>query len=213
MVILFPPQPDTNAHRLQLSRTLKAKLVPHGKPPVPLVYALEVHTGDVRGAGTTANVFITLEGTKNSSSKQQISGGEGGGFDRASVVKTEVTCPTDLGRVRRLVIGHDNSGFGSDWFLDHVVVYAQSDSDEKLYFGCGQWLSRTQGDGLIERALDPSPSPTPHLLRHAYRMDIFTGTMRGAGTDANIFVTLYGNKGTSGERRLDNDPANFERGR
>lgn len=39
-----------------------------------------------------------------------------------------------------------------------------------------------------------------------------TGSMRGAGTDANVYVTLYGDEGESEERRLDNDPANFERG-
>ena len=140
-------------------------------------------------------------------------GGEGAGFPRGSVVKAEMKCVNDIGRVKRLVIGHDNSGFGSDWFLDHVMLCRQSSPADKLYFGCGQWLSRTQGDGLIERALVPSPIPTPQLQRHAYRVDIITGAMRGAGTDANVFMTLFGEKGTSGERSLDNDPANFERGR
>ena len=46
-----------------------------------------------------------------------------------------------------------------------------------------------------------------------YIISTKTGSMRGAGTDANVFITLFGNEGTSGERRLDNDVANFERGR
>lgn len=172
-----------------------------------------MHTGDVRGAGTAANVFVTLEGTHGSSSKQLLPPGEGGGFDRASIVRGVVKSQMVLGRIKKLVIGHDNSGFGSDWFLDHVVLYPQTDPDEKIYFGCGQWLSRTQGDGLIERALEPRPYPTPQLPRHSYKVEVVTGAMRGAGTDANVFVTLFGENGSSGERPLDNDPANFERGR
>lgn len=35
---------------------------------------------------------------------------------------------------------------------------------------------------------------------------------RGAGTDANVFIELYGDKGAMGERRLDTNANNFERG-
>lgn len=187
--------------------------------PPPLTYMVEVHTGDVKGAGTGANVFVTLEGSGGSSSKQLLQPGEGvglgrgGGFERGSVTKAEVRVQPNLGRVKRLVIGHDNSGFGSDWFLDHVVLYEKSDPDNKLFFECGQWLSRTQGDGLIERVLDSAPSLSPRVPSHAYLVEVVTGAVRGAGTDANVFVTLFGERGSSGERRLDNHPDNFERGR
>lgn len=176
------------------------------------MFTLEVHTGDVRGAGTSANVFISLEGTKGSSSKHQIRGHQGG-FERGSVVRGELQCQRDISRVKWLVIGHDNSGFGSDWFLDQVVLYPQSDPQDKLYFVCGQWLSRTQGDGEIERTLGVSPAPSAQLPQKCYLLELVTGAMRGAGTGANVFITLFGEKGTSGEKCLDNDPANFERGR
>ena len=173
---------------------------------------LEVHTGDVRGAGTSANVFVSLEGTRGSSSKQRIRGSPGG-FERGSVVRGEVRCQNDIGQVKRITIGHDNSGFGSDWFLEQVVLYPQSDPQDKVYFVCGQWLSRTQGDGEIERTLGASLTPTTQLPQRCYLVEVVTGAMRGAGTGANVFITLFGEKGTSGEKPLDNDPANFERGR
>ncbi len=200
---------------VQLSRTLKAR--PHagktGQTSSP-VFAVEVHTGDVRGAGTSANVFVTLEGSHGSSNKQCIHG-DREGFERGSVVRGEVCCHGDVGRVKRLVIGHDNSGFGSDWFLDQVVVYPRSDPQDKLFFACGQWLSRSQGDGRIERTLAGSPSSPASAQppRTCYLVGVLTGATRGAGTGANVLVTLFGEQGTSGERRLDNDPANFERGR
>ena len=44
-------------------------------------------------------------------------------------------------------------------------------------------------------------------------MKVTTGSMFGAGTDANVFVTLTGEKGDSGERQLQdsNNMNKFER--
>ena len=41
---------------------------------------------------------------------------------------------------------------------------------------------------------------------------VTTSDMRGAGTDANVFFVLYGDKGKSEEIKLDNKTDNFERG-
>ncbi|MBI3175133.1 MAG: hypothetical protein HYZ25_15510 [Chloroflexi bacterium] len=45
-----------------------------------------------------------------------------------------------------------------------------------------------------------------------YRIVVVTGSVEDAGTDANVYITLYGTSGTSGERFLDNSADNFERG-
>ncbi len=44
-----------------------------------------------------------------------------------------------------------------------------------------------------------------------YRVTTYTSDLRGAGTDADVFIVLYGDKGESGERKLDNSSNNFER--
>ena len=46
-----------------------------------------------------------------------------------------------------------------------------------------------------------------------YKVSVFTGDKRGAGTDANVFVQMFGAMGESQERKLDNSQNNFERGR
>ena len=33
-------------------------------------------------------------------------------------------------------------------------------------------------------------------------MSVFTGEVKGAGTDANVFLTVFGDRGDSGERKL-----------
>ena len=45
-----------------------------------------------------------------------------------------------------------------------------------------------------------------------YKVTVYTGDKRGAGTDADVFVTLFGEGGDSGERKLDTKRNNFERG-
>lgn len=50
------------------------------------------------------------------------------------------------------------------------------------------------------------------LLGHDYIAHIYTGDKWGAGTDANVMITIFGEEGDSGERRLDNDSNNFENG-
>ena len=56
-----------------------------------------------------------------------------------------------------------------------------------------------------------------HLLLlfadNQYKIAVFTGTARGAGTDANVFITLYGNLGETGAIMLDDKKNNFESGK
>lgn len=39
-----------------------------------------------------------------------------------------------------------------------------------------------------------------------------TGDIRGAGTDANVFIQLFGKNGDTGERKLETSSNDFERG-
>jgi len=48
---------------------------------------------------------------------------------------------------------------------------------------------------------------------HQYLVHTFTGDKRGAGTDANVVITIFGEEGDSGEKKLDNARNNFERGK
>jgi hypothetical protein len=46
-----------------------------------------------------------------------------------------------------------------------------------------------------------------------YIATVETGAIQSAGTDANVYLTLFGERGESGERELDNDENNFEIGK
>ena len=45
-----------------------------------------------------------------------------------------------------------------------------------------------------------------------YKVSVYTGNKSGAGTDANVYITLFGENGDSGEKIIDNNKNNFERG-
>lgn len=48
-------------------------------------------------------------------------------------------------------------------------------------------------------------------LEIPYEVVVYTGDVRGAGTDANVMLVLYGEKGKSEEFSLRNKSDNFER--
>jgi hypothetical protein len=55
-----------------------------------------------------------------------------------------VDVPQALGRLHRIHIGHDNSGFGSAWFLDKVVI--EEEKTGKMFeFVWRNWLDKKKG--------------------------------------------------------------------
>lgn len=46
-----------------------------------------------------------------------------------------------------------------------------------------------------------------------YKISVYTGDKKNAGTDADVFITLFGTLGSSKEWKLDNSKNNFERGK
>lgn len=46
---------------------------------------------------------------------------------------------------------------------------------------------------------------------HTYKISVFTGDIYGAGTDANVFLNIYGDLGDMGERKLSKSETNFNK--
>ena len=51
------------------------------------------------------------------------------------------------------------------------------------------------------------------LVDNKYRVTVYTGNERGGGTDADVFITLFGPLGESGSIMLDDKKNNFEKGK
>eukprot|EP01119_Soliformovum_irregulare_P003103 TRINITY_DN133_c0_g1_i3.p1 TRINITY_DN133_c0_g1~~TRINITY_DN133_c0_g1_i3.p1 ORF type:complete len:710 (+),score=244.05 TRINITY_DN133_c0_g1_i3:779-2908(+) len=178
----------------------------------PLVgYKVEVTTADRKGAGTDANVSMTLYGKKGDSGEVKLSSSGKNNFERGA---TDVFGfeSEDLGDLTKLRIGHDGSGFGAGWFLDKVVV-TNLKTNSKTFFLCGRWLDSGEDDKQTTRELPAqSEDGTTLIPLVKYEVTVLTGTLKGAGTDAEVFIVLHGPNGDSGRHILDTPGNNFERG-
>ena len=73
-----------------------------------------VSTSDLRGAGTDANVTLSIKGSKGFLSDTVLESDKNN-FERN---RTDEFCiqSRDLGVLQSITIGHDGSGFGCAWY-------------------------------------------------------------------------------------------------
>ncbi|WAR01121.1 LOXH1-like protein, partial [Mya arenaria] len=160
-------------------------------------YEIVVVTGDKMNAGTDSNIYVTIFGktgaTKKTHLKKMHKNRKPFQQGDSDVFKIHDAC---VGPMTKLKIEHDNTGIFPGWYLERVVVTDLLHPKWKYYFPCGQWLARDEGDGAIGRTL--LGSRDPFAVRRAignridtkYKITVYTGDKRGAGTDANVYIIL-----------------------
>uniref|UniRef100_A0A2K5MMQ5 Lipoxygenase homology domain-containing protein 1 n=1 Tax=Cercocebus atys TaxID=9531 RepID=A0A2K5MMQ5_CERAT len=175
------------------------------------VYEVVTATGDVRGAGTDANVFITLFGENGLSPKLQLTSKSESAFEKGNVDVFRVRT-NNVGLIYKVRIEHDNTGLNASWYLDNVIVTDMKRPHLRYYFNCNNWLSKVEGDRQWCRDLLASFNPMDMPRGNKYEVKVYTGDIIGAGTDADVFINIFGEYGDTGERRLENEKDNFEKG-
>ncbi|CAF4137253.1 unnamed protein product, partial [Rotaria sp. Silwood2] len=171
-------------------------------------YEVIVYTGDKSGAGTDSKVYITLFGNhgkqtekihlKNSNNKDP--------FERNQTDIFHVQGDY-IGELIKLRVEHDNTGRSSGWFLDRIVVTDLNNPTTKYIAICNKWLAKDEGDRQISRELILNKQTNTR-----YKITVCTGNKKGAGTDADVFITLYGNLGETTAMKLDSKKKSFETG-
>ena len=142
-------------------------------------YNLKIFTADRRYAGTDAQVHIQLFGEDAQSPIFKIDS-KHGSFERGVEFDYGVECG-NLGKLKKIKIGHNNKGIGAGWFLDKVTIVDEKDQ-QKYYFLCGRWLADNEEDGLIEREIGASGEDgVTYEPETRYKISVFTGDRRGAG--------------------------------
>ncbi|XP_007465679.1 PREDICTED: lipoxygenase homology domain-containing protein 1 isoform X2 [Lipotes vexillifer] len=175
------------------------------------VYEVVTATGDVRGAGTNANVFITIFGENGLSPKLHLTSKSESAFEKANIDVFRVRT-NNVGLIYKIRIEHDNTGLNASWYLDRVIVTDMKRPHLRYYFNCNNWLSKVEGDRQLCRDLLASFNPMDVPRGNKYEVKVYTGDVIGAGTDADIFINIFGEYGDTGERRLENEKDNFEKG-
>ncbi|KAG8456825.1 hypothetical protein GDO86_002563 [Hymenochirus boettgeri] len=190
---------------------IQRDLLVGGSEATGIVYNVSIMTGDVRGAGTDSKIHIILHGSKGLKNSGKIFL-EGGEFERGRIDIFNIEIAALLSPLSRVTIGHDGNGVGAGWYCEKAVVYCPFTGIEQT-FPCGRWLDVDEGDGLIERELYEMVSlRQKRQKKNPWSLWIWTSDIKNAGTDANILLQIYGEKGKSDELRLDNNSDNFETG-
>ena len=111
-------------------------------------YKLRITTGDLRGAGTTEEVFIELHGDTNSSGQQVVNVP----LTRASTIEIMYKT-TELGRLQRMEVGFLNPEValktkGSGWLLDRIEIMRIDTSMRRIpkpvIFPCQRWIGESE---------------------------------------------------------------------
>jgi hypothetical protein len=198
---LYPSKEESETHEASL---LVAKK-----------YVVSVTTADRKGAGTDARVWIECFGASGKSSGERTLENASNNFERGRTDRFELEMTGMGAGVRRVRVGHDDTGFGSSWCLVDVRVQ-EVETGTEITFDVprsGIWLEDGSLTGTSVDLVPLGPNGKPPVKTVTYKVEVHTADVKFAGTDANVFVELLGANGTSGLRRLSSSRENFERGK
>eukprot|EP00775_Hariotina_reticulata_P013433 gene13433-13561_t len=188
----------TTARKLYASSCLSAKVW----------YKVAVVTSDLRGAGTDADVSLTLVGAEGTSQRVQLPSNPEL-FERGSRDEFRLHL-SYLGKLHKLLIGHNNKGEGPSWHLSLVEVL-EEDTGAITFFGVDRWLGEASPDGLSEITITAS-NDDPRKSMCEYQVCFITSSLRGAGTNSSVSFDLKGDRGGFGPVAVAAGREAFERG-
>jgi hypothetical protein len=166
----------------------------------------QVKTSNLSGAGTDANVFVTLFGENGDSGELELKKSETNvnKFERNKTDVFEFGNMLSLGEFTKLRVRHDNTGNflgNASWHLENIKV-DDLQSGKSFKFDCNKWLSLSKEDKQIVRELKPNLNESDARLtprvgdRTSYEVIVQTADERNAGTKQNVEIVIVGESGT-----------------
>ncbi|XP_010127568.1 PREDICTED: oxygen-regulated protein 1-like, partial [Chlamydotis macqueenii] len=163
-------------------------------------WKVSVLTGDMPSAGTSSKVYITLYGDRSTSGPIFLDGEEGKLFQRGNEDIFTVTTG-NIGHLYKIRIGHTNAGNSPAWHCEEVQLLNLS-SGEQFSFPAHRWLAWDQADAEISMELPVLQQGQPILPVTLYEVHVTTGELWNAGTEADVYISIYGERGDTGSRQL-----------
>ncbi|XP_029207338.2 polyunsaturated fatty acid 5-lipoxygenase-like [Acropora millepora] len=104
-----------------------------------------VKTGDVKGAGTDANVYCALFNEDKTRSRDlNLDCKWKNDFEKGSVDRFKVHCGLPAGPLHKIEIWRDDSGIGDDWYVEWIKVKKfqgpDQEDEEGVIFPCNRWV-------------------------------------------------------------------------
>ncbi|KAM9025480.1 oxygen-regulated protein 1 [Ara ararauna] len=159
-------------------------------------WKVSILTSDMPSAGTSSKVYMILYGDHSSSGPIFLDGEEGKLFQRGNEDIFTVNA-RNIGHLYKIRIGHTNTGNSPAWHCEEVQLLNLF-SGEKFSFPAHRWLA----DGEISMELPVLQQGQPILPVTVYEVHVTTGDLWNAGTEADVYVSVYGERGDTGSRQL-----------
>ncbi|CAG09588.1 unnamed protein product, partial [Tetraodon nigroviridis] len=153
-------------------------------------------TGDTQYAGTDTRIFLTVFGA-NGSTEEMLLPKNGDRFERGQddTFSMEVD---DIAPLKKVRLRTDGSGSRPDWFLDKMLMRNLT-TDEVYVFMYENWLSKTNGPKRTTVCELPAVVDDEEMVEDTtYIIQVQTSDISGAGTDANVFLIVFGEYGDTG---------------
>uniref|UniRef100_A0A8C5BHS2 Polycystic kidney disease 1 like 2b n=1 Tax=Gadus morhua TaxID=8049 RepID=A0A8C5BHS2_GADMO len=113
-------------------------------------YMLTVNTGHRRGASTSSQVAVTLQGEEGESEPHHLTDSEKPVFERGGMDMFLLTTPFSIGELQSIRVWHDNSGEHPAWYINKVMVQ-DLETGQKWHFLCNSWLSIDMGECTLDK--------------------------------------------------------------
>ncbi|KAL2092881.1 hypothetical protein ACEWY4_012679 [Coilia grayii] len=183
-------------------------------------YIITTTTASTDDADTKENVWIILEGKKGRS-KELMMENKKKKFQRGATDTFEFSSK-NIGEIVGICLGHitkDGKKVKSESFW-HVleVVITEKELGNTYTFHCDEQIAlAAKKDEFMTfectKTVESFASKVRSLVPVKYEIIVITGDVKAGGTDANVFITIYGVNGDSGKRPLKQKFRNlFERG-
>lgn len=178
-------------------------------------YICETRTGTVSGASLdNAHVFVQIyglreDGTSVHTDELQLTHPKGDPkrkyFQNGQTDKFRVEA-SEIGTIEKIRIWHDQKGLlGASWYLEEVEIHDLK-TDIKYIFAASRWLSKKEGV-VAELSVTSKTLPDGTVEENdtnltTYNIEVKTGNISHAGTDANVSLMIVGESGDTGDRQL-----------
>ncbi|XP_069813684.1 oxygen-regulated protein 1 isoform X3 [Dendropsophus ebraccatus] len=182
------------SHRVFPKSRSKPEMKSPGKWKVSII------TSDMPSAGTTSQVYIIFYGHLRASAPVFLSSNEEDIFQSGHEDTFDINIG-DIGEVYKIRIGHTNSGDSPGWHCEEVQLL-NIFLNEQFCIKVNRWLSRDEDDGEICREIPIPRNGHSKLPLTKYKIEVVTGDLWNAGTEANVYISLQGQYGDTGSRQL-----------
>jgi hypothetical protein len=172
-------------------------------------YIIEIKTGTSPNAGTKAQIYIEIVGTNGTSGeKPLVYSDKANKFESGQTDTFSLAC-NELGHIKKVVV-RMKAAKQSAWKLDEVCIWQSGNEGLKYQFPFYGWMDPMVFGDLIRQELWYDPVDAARD-RYEYEVKVFTRDDPGAGTNARVFIVLYGELGDSKRQRLEQTVSNRSR--